>query len=100
MHPSSPHPLPRENSAAHAGPLTLSPLPPPRRGPDRSSRLTPCPRRAVAPAGGPPASPHVVGVPSRELADILVHVLEALLSFLQLLLQRAHRHRHPARSAA
>lgn len=43
-----------------------------------------------------PASPHIIGVPARELADILVHVLEAFLGFLQLLLQRAHRHRHPA----
>lgn len=47
-----------------------------------------------------PASPHIIGVPARELADILVHVLEAFLGFLQLLLQRAHRHRHPARRAA
>lgn len=47
-----------------------------------------------------PASPHIIGVPARELADILVHVLEAFFGFLQLLLQRAHRHRHPARRAA
>lgn len=44
--------------------------------------------------------PHIVGVPARELADILIHVLEALLGLLQLLLQRTHRHRHTARRAA
>lgn len=47
-----------------------------------------------------PAAPHVVGVPPGELADVLVHVLEALLGLLQLLLQRAHCHRHPARGSA
>lgn len=56
--------------------------------------------RGTAARPAPPASPHVIGVPARELADILVHVLEAFLGFLQLLLQRAHRHRHTARRAA
>lgn len=45
-------------------------------------------------------SPHIVGVPARELADVLIHVLEAFLGLLQLLLQRTHRHRHTARRAA
>lgn len=39
-------------------------------------------------------SPHIVWVPAGELADILVHVLEALFGLFQLLLQSSHRDRH------
>lgn len=44
-----------------------------------------------------PSSPHIVGVPPRELADVLIDVLEALFGFLELLLQSTHSHRHPRR---
>lgn len=97
---AAPSPHQRGGHGPHRDAGTRGQLAPPALQARRAPPPSPGPSLAGQRSAGrsPPRSPHIIGVPARELADILVHVLEAFLGFLQLLLQRTHRHRHPARA--
>lgn len=81
--------LPPNREAGSAAARERGPLTP--TGPHRPSALSP--RFAELAASVPPL-PHIIRVPPGELADILVHVLEALFGLFQLLLQSSHGDRH------